>query len=83
MKTILTTTLVAILAIGLFGISNGGNTIDTAFAQDDTGMMGNDTGMMNATLAFAQNDTGMMGNDTGMMNATLPMSIIGNNGTSN
>jgi hypothetical protein len=46
-------------------------------------MMGNDTGMMNATLAFAQDDTGMMGNDTGMMNATLPMSIIGNNGTSN
>lgn len=65
MKTILTTTLVAILAIGLFGISNGGNTIDTAFAQDDTGMMGNDT------------DSGMT------MNATLPISIIGNNGTSN
>lgn len=65
MKTILTTTLVAILAIGLFGISNGGNTIDTAFAQDDTGMMGNDT------------DNGMT------MNATLPISIIGNNGTSN
>ena len=77
MKIILTTTiLVAVLAIGLFGMNN-------VFAQDDTGMMGNDTGMMNATLAFAQDDTGMMGNDTGMINATLPMSIIGNNGTSN
>ena len=81
MKIVLTTTLVAVLAIGLFGISNSGNTIGNAFAQGD-GMMGNDTGMMNATLTFAQDD-GMMGNDTGMMNATLPISIIGNNGTSN
>jgi hypothetical protein len=81
MKIILTTTIVAILAIGLFGISNSGsiNNIGTAYAQmnSDTGMMGNDTGgMMNATLAFAQdmgdggmmgNDTMSMGNDTGMM----------------
>jgi hypothetical protein len=81
MKLVLTTTfLVAVLAIGLFGINN-------AFAQGDDGMMeGNDTnGMtMNATLAFAQgNDTLSMGNDTSMMmNATLPISIIGNNDTS-
>jgi uncharacterized membrane protein YkoI len=76
MKIILTTTIVAILAIGLFGINNSGsNNIGTVYAQmnSDTGMMGNDTGMMNATLAFAQDmgDGGMMGNDTGMMNATL------------
>lgn len=75
MKIVLTKTfLVAVLAIGLFGMSN-------VFAQGDD-IMGNDTnGMtMNATLAFAQgNDTMSMGNDTSMMmNATLPMSIIGN-----
>ena len=40
-------------------------------------------GLLGMNNVFAQNDTGMMGNDTGMMNATLPMSIIGNNGTSN
>jgi hypothetical protein len=69
--------IVAVLAIGISGINN-------SFAQNDTMSMGNDTsGMMNATLAFAQgNDTMSMGNST-VMNATLPMSIIGNNGTSN
>jgi hypothetical protein len=76
MKIILTTiTLVAVLGIGLFGVSN-------VFAQGDGIMGGNDTGMMNATLAFAQgegNDTMSMDNDTSMMmNATLPISIIGN-----
>jgi hypothetical protein len=72
MKIILTTALVAGLAVGLFGMNN-------VFAQGDDMMGGNDTGMMNATLAFAQgNDTMSMGNDTSMMNATLPMSIIGN-----
>ena len=85
MKIILaTTTLVALLALGLFGINNNGsnsNNIDKVFAQGD-GMMGNDTGgMMNATLAYAQegfttedlvNETIDLGNDTGgMMNATL------------
>jgi uncharacterized membrane protein YkoI len=63
MKIVLTTTtLVALLALGLFGISNSGgsNNIDKVFAQGD-GMMGNDTGgMMNATLATS-----------GTMNATL------------
>jgi len=87
MKIVLTTSLVAVLAIGLLGISNSGNNINNAFAQgdgimgNDTGMMGNDTGMtMNATLAYAQeNDTMSMENGTSMvMNATLPMSIIGN-----
>jgi hypothetical protein len=62
MKIFLTTTLVAILAIGLIGISNGSsnsNTIDNAFAQMDsansTMMKENVThGMiMNATLAYA------------------------------
>ena len=53
MKIVLTTTLVALLAIGLLGISNIGSNINNAFAQGD-GMMGNDTGMMNATLAYAQ-----------------------------
>ncbi len=80
MKIVLTTSLVAVLAIGLLGISNSGNNINNAFAQGD-GIMGNDTGMtMNATLAYAQeNDTMSMENDTSMiMNATLPMSIIGN-----
>jgi len=55
MKIVLTTTfLVAVLAIGIFGINN-------AFAQgNDTGMMGNDTGMtMNATLPMT-----IIGNDT-------------------
>ena len=55
MKIVLTTTLlVAVLAIGIFGINN----------------------------SFAQNDTISMGNSS-VMNATLPMTIIGNNGTSN
>ena len=75
MKIVLTTTLlVAVLAIGIFGINN-------SFAQNDTMSMGNDTsGMMNATLAFTQgNDTMSMGNSS-VMNATLPMTIIGNNG---
>ena len=53
MKIVLTTTLVALLAIGLLGISNIGSNINNAFAQGD-GMMGNDTGMMNATLAYAE-----------------------------
>ena len=82
MKIVLTTTLVAILTLGLFGISNNGGSnsnIDNAFAVGD-GMMGNDTGMMNATLAYAQeNDTMSMENNTSMMmNATLPNSIISN-----
>ena len=60
-----TTTLVAVLAIGLLGIntsSNGGsNNIANAFAQMES------------------EDSSMMGNDTGMtMNATLPISIISN-----
>ncbi len=55
MEIVLTTTLlVAVLAIGIFGINN----------------------------SFAQNDTMSMGNSS-VMNATLPMTIIGNNGTSN
>ena len=55
MKIVLTTTLlVAVLAIGIFGINN----------------------------SFAQNDTMSMGNSS-VMNTTLPMTIIGNNGTSN
>src|SRR5688572_25557607 len=54
MKIVLTTTtLVALLAIGLLWISNIGSNINNAFAQGD-GMMGNDTGIMNATLAYAQ-----------------------------
>ena len=79
MKIVLTTTLVALLAIGLLGISNIGSNVNNAFAQGD-GMMGNDTGMMNATLAYSQeNDTMSMKNDTSMMmNATLPTSIISN-----
>ena len=60
-----TTTLVAVLAIGLLGIntsSNGGsNNIANAFAQMES------------------EDSSMMENDTGMtMNATLPISIISN-----
>lgn len=72
-----TTLLVAVLAIGIFGINN-------SFAQNDTMSMGNDTSrMINATLGFAQgNDTMSMGNSS-VMHATLPMTIIGNNGTSN
>jgi hypothetical protein len=68
--------LVAVLAIGIFGINN-------SFSQNDTMSMGNDaSGMMNATLAFAQgNDTMSMGNSS-VMNATWPMTIIGNNGSS-
>ena len=67
MKIILTTTLVALLAIGLLGISIIGSNINNAFAQGD-GMMGSNTGMMNATLAYAQeNDTMSMENDTSMM----------------
>ena len=76
MKIVLTTTLVALLAIGLLGLNNSSsNNIGNAFAQmesEDSSMMGNDTGMMNATLpisiisnvtlAYAQ-DTGMMGMD--------------------
>jgi uncharacterized membrane protein YkoI len=79
MKIILTTTLVALLAIGLLGISIIGSNINNAFAQGD-GMMGSNTGMMNATLAYAQeNDTMSMENDTSMMmNATLPTTIISN-----
>ena len=65
MKIVLTTTfLVAVLAIGIFGINN-------AFAQGNNGMMAeenqtgmmNSTGTMNATLATS-----------GTMNATLPTS---------
>lgn len=66
MKIVLTTTLFAVLVIGLLGINNS-----------SAGSISN-----NIHNAFAQGD-GMMGNDTGMMNATLPISIIGNNGTSN
>jgi hypothetical protein len=50
MKIVLTTTLVAVLVIGLLGINNSSagsisNNIHNAFAQGDA-MMGNDTGMM-------------------------------------
>ena len=38
MKIVLTTTLVALVAIGLLGISNIGSNINNAFAQGD-GMM--------------------------------------------
>jgi uncharacterized membrane protein YkoI len=81
MKIILTTTfLVAVLAVGLFGMNN-------AFAQqgdqemveeNETGLVNSTGEIMNATLAFAQmdqdtdggmmeNDTMSMDNDTGMM----------------
>ena len=69
MKLILTTTLVALLAIGLLGISNIGKNINNAFAQGD-GIMGNNTGMMNATLAYAQEDE-IMETDEDMM-MTMP-----------
>ena len=58
MKIVLTTTLVAVLAIGLLGINNSSsNNIGSANAQmnSGTGMMGNDTGGM------------MQGMDEGMM----------------
>ena len=62
MKLVLTATLVALLAIGLFGISNSGiNAL--AYAMEHGGK--DTSSPMNATLAFAQGDGGMMGNDTG------------------
>jgi hypothetical protein len=62
MKIVLTATLVALFAIGLFGISNSGSNA-LAYAMEHGGK---DTSKpMNATLAFAQVDGGMMGNDTG------------------
>ena len=39
-------------------------------------------GIVGINNSFAQNDTMSMGNSS-VMNATLPMTIIGNNGTSN
>jgi uncharacterized membrane protein YkoI len=82
MKIILPTTtflLVAVLAIGLFGINNafaqGGDS--AMMEENETGLV-NSTGMinatlasipMNATLAYAQ-DIGMMQNDTGGMMGT-------------
>ena len=81
MKIVLTTSLVAVLAIGLLGISNSGNNINNAFAQgdgimgNDTGMMGNDTGMtMNATLAYAQEDEMIEMDDEDMMIITMILS---------
>jgi hypothetical protein len=69
----ITTTLVAVLTIALFGISNSGsNTLAYAAHHE-----GNDTSKpMNATLAYAAhhegNGTKSMGNDTStMINATL------------
>ena len=62
MKIVLTATLVALLAIGLFGISNGGSNA-LAYAMEHGGK--NISKQMNATLAFAQGDGGIMGNDTG------------------
>ena len=62
MKIVLTATLVALFAIGLFGISNSGSNA-LAYAMEHGGK---DTSKpMNATLAFAQGDGRMMGNDTG------------------
>ena len=72
MKIVLTTTLVALLAIALLGISNIGNSIDNAFAQGD-GMMGNDTGTMNATLATSGTMNATLAT-SGTMNATLATS---------
>ncbi|HYY71478.1 MAG TPA: PepSY domain-containing protein [Nitrososphaeraceae archaeon] len=73
MKIVLTTTLVALLAIGLLGMNN-------AFAQENDTMsmqneMENDTSMMmNATLPIS-----LTGNDTAKpMNVILPTSIISN-----
>ncbi len=92
MKIVLTTTfLVAVLAIGIFGINN-------AFAQGNNGMMAeenqtgmmNSTGTMNATLAFAQegvitpegmNNTMSMGNETGMMGMENKSNMTNLNGT--
>ncbi len=92
MKIVLTTTfLVAVLAIGIFGINN-------AFAQGNNGMMTeenqtglmNSTGAMNATLAFAQegaitpermNNTMSMGNETGMMGMENKSMMTNLNGT--
>ena len=80
MKIVLPTTLVALLAIGLLGISNIGSNINNAFAQgNDTISLENDTSMMmnatlpttiisNATLAYAQEDE-MMDED---MMMTMP-----------
>ena len=66
MKIVLTTTLVALLAIGLLGINyNSNNNTGNAYAQmesDDSPMMQDDTEMM-----------GMDDNDEGMM-MTTPMS---------
>jgi uncharacterized membrane protein YkoI len=62
MKLVLTATLVALLAIGLFGISNSGSNA-LAYAMEHGGK--DTSSPMNATLAFAQGDGGMMGNDTG------------------
>jgi hypothetical protein len=73
MKIVLTTTLVALLAIALLGISNIGNSIDNAFAQGD-GMMGNDTGTMNATLATSGTMNATLAT-SGTMNATLAFAL--------
>ena len=72
MNIVLTTTLVALLAIALLGISNIGNSIDNAFAQGN-GMMGNDTGTMNATLATSGTMNATLAT-SGTMNATLATS---------
>ena len=89
MKLVLTTTsLVAVLALGVFGINSvvfaqGNDTCITMNATLST------TIISNATLAFAQegsispeevNNTMQIFNDTSMtMNATLPVSLTGNN----
>ena len=69
MKIVLTTTLVALLAIGLLGISNIGSNTNNAFAQGD-GMIGNDTGTMNATLSTSGTMNATLAT-SGTMNATL------------
>jgi len=88
MKNVLTTTfLVAVLAIGILGMSNvfAQEGFQTEDLVNETIDIGNST-TSNVTLAFAQEGAitsgGMnntMGNDTSMtMNATLPMTIISN-----
>jgi hypothetical protein len=75
MKIVLTTTfLVAVLAIGLFGMNNVFAQGDQEMVEENETGLVNSTGILNATLAFAQegaitpeginNNTMSMGNDT-------------------
>ncbi len=73
------TTLVTVLAIGLFGInnssSNNSNIIDEAFAQMDLEnftMIGNDTGgmIMNATIAYVAQHGSEIGKEYRKMGET-------------